>query len=100
MAPRVTSIKEQGFSEAVAEDQEDQPDQSMRQSGPFLQSGASPIRWTSGHPPVKSVADFLMYLLRTGSYSPAPLMVTGQPLLINWEFHPSTSGRKSHLSPG
>ena len=25
-----------------------QPDQSMRQSGPFLQSGASLIRWTSG----------------------------------------------------
>ena len=28
---------------------EDQLDQSMRQSGPFLQSGASLIRWTSGH---------------------------------------------------
>ena len=28
---------------------EDQPDPSMRQSGPFLQSGASQIRWTSGH---------------------------------------------------
>ena len=28
---------------------EDQPDLSMRQSGPFLQSGASVIRWTSGH---------------------------------------------------
>ena len=27
---------------------EDQPDPSMRQSGPFLQSGASVIRWTSG----------------------------------------------------
>ena len=29
---------------------EGQPDQSMRQSGPFLQSGASLIRWTSGLP--------------------------------------------------
>ena len=29
---------------------EDQPDLSMRQSGPFLKSGASVIRWTSGHP--------------------------------------------------
>ena len=29
---------------------EDQPDQSMRQSGPFLQSGASVTTWTSGHP--------------------------------------------------
>ena len=28
---------------------EDQPDPSMRRSGPFLQSGASVIRWTSGH---------------------------------------------------
>ena len=28
---------------------EDQPDLSMRQSGPFLQSGASVIRWTSEH---------------------------------------------------
>ena len=28
---------------------EDQPVLSMRQSGPFLQSGASAIRWTSGH---------------------------------------------------
>ena len=28
---------------------EDQPDPSMRRSGPFLQSGASQIRWTSGH---------------------------------------------------
>ena len=29
---------------------EDLPDQSMRQSGSFLQNGASVIRWTSGHP--------------------------------------------------
>ena len=28
---------------------EDQPDPSMRQSGPFSQSGASQIRWTSGY---------------------------------------------------
>ena len=28
---------------------EDQPDPCMRQSGPCLQSGASVIRWTSGH---------------------------------------------------
>ena len=29
---------------------ESQPDQSMKKSGPFLQSGATAIRWTSGHP--------------------------------------------------
>ena len=70
----------------------DQPDQSMRQSGPLLQV----VHHLSGGPqgtPVKLVADFLMYLMRTGSYSPAPLMVTVQPLLINWEIHPSTSVR-------
>ena len=44
MAPRATSIKEQVFSEAVA--------QELRQSEPFfiLQIGASLIRWSSGHP--------------------------------------------------
>ena len=48
MAARTSAIKEQGFCEAVAArieaPQEDQLDQSMRQSGPFLQSGASLIR--------------------------------------------------------
>ena len=70
----------------------DQPDHSMRQSGPLLQV----VCHQSGGPqgtPVKSVAEFLLYLMRTGSYSPAPLMVTVQPLLINWEIHPSTSAR-------
>ena len=43
---------------------EDQPDLSMRQSGPFLQSGASVIGWTSGHEPLKAIADFLFYLFQ------------------------------------
>ena len=42
MARRASAIKEQGFSEAVAAKKlrllkGDQPDQSMRQSGPYLQ---------------------------------------------------------------
>ena len=46
--------RKQGFPEAVAArieaPQEDQPDQYMRQSGPYvLQSGTSVIRWTSAH---------------------------------------------------
>ena len=48
MAPRATTIKEQGFSEAVAAKieapQEDQSDQSM------IQSGASLMGWASEHP--------------------------------------------------
>ena len=55
MAPRATSIKEQGFSEAVAARIEAPQRGSTRSvyeaSGPFLQIGASLIRWTSGHPP-------------------------------------------------
>ena len=39
-----------------------------------------------------------MYLMRTGSYSPAPLMVTVQPLLINWEIHPSNISKEKNLT--
>ena len=101
MAPRATSIKEQGFSEAVA----------ARIEAPQRGSTRSiyEAKWTIftkwcvtnqvdfRAPPVKSVADFLMYLLKTGSYSLPPLMVTGQPLLINWEIHPLTSARTKIL---
>ena len=52
LAPRATAIKEQGFYEAVAAQieapQRGSTRSSMRQSRPFLQSGASVIRWTSG----------------------------------------------------
>ena len=34
-----------------------------------------------------------MYLFRTGTCSPAPLMVTGQPWLIDWDIRPSISVR-------
>ena len=53
LASRTTAIKEQGFSEAVAARIEAPQRGSTRSvyeaSGPFLQSGASLIRWTSGH---------------------------------------------------
>ena len=52
LAPRASAIKQQGFWQWQHELRllkDDQPDPSMRQSGPFLQSGASVIRWTSGH---------------------------------------------------
>ena len=54
MAPRASAIKKQGFSEAVAARIEAPQRRSTRsvyeRSGPFLQSGASLIRWTSGRP--------------------------------------------------
>ena len=34
---------------------------------------------------------------RTGSYSPVPLMVAGQPLLINWKIHPLISAKMKIL---
>ena len=68
MAPRAPAIEEQGLSEAVSARIEDPQRGSIRSvyeaSGPFLQNGASLIRWTTGHPTVKSVADFLMYLFQ------------------------------------
>ena len=42
-------------------------------SGPFLHSDVSFIRWTSGHPPVKSVADFLMYLFQDRKLQPSTI---------------------------
>ena len=92
MAPRVSAIKEEGFSEAVAA----RIEAPQRRSARTVYEAKKTIftKWCLSNqldfraPPVKSVADFLMYLFRTGSCSPAPLMVTGQPLLINWEPHP------------
>ena len=51
---------------------EDQPDLSMRQSGPFLQSGASVIRWTSGHH-LKAIADFLLHLFQDKKLQPGTI---------------------------
>ena len=52
MAPRATAIKQQGSLKQWQRElrllKGAQPDQSMKQSGPFLQSVASLIRWTSG----------------------------------------------------
>ena len=67
MAPRASAIKEQGFSSLLNQ-----------------------VRFRA--PPVNSVAD-LCTCFRTGSCTPAPLMVTGQLLLINWGTHTSISAK-------
>ena len=69
---------------------EDQPDLSMRQSGPFLQSGASVIRWTSGHHLCKTSS---CTCFRRRSYNQALLMATDPPLLINWAIPPLMSAK-------
>ena len=69
MAPRASTIKEQGFSEAS---------QSMRQSGPFCLS-VYEAKWCVVYqvdfraPPVKSVADFLMYLFQDRKLQPSTI---------------------------
>ena len=96
MAPRASAIKEQGFSEAVA----------VRIEAPQRGSTRSiyEAKWTIftkwcltnqvdfRAPPVKSIADFLLYLFQV-SYNPVPLMTTDQPLLTNYGIHLSVSAK-------
>ena len=77
---------------------EDLPDQSMRQSGPFLQNGASVIRWTSGHPMQSLLATSSCTCFRTGSYNQALLMAIDRPLLTNSVIRLSMSARM-RISP-
>ena len=77
MAPTASAFEEQGLSEAMAARIEAPQRGSIRSvyeaSGPFLQSDASLTRWTSGHPLVKSVADFLMYLFQDRKLQPSTI---------------------------
>ena len=72
---------------------EDQPDLSMRQSGPFLQSGASVIRWTSGHHLWRPLLTSSCTCFRRRSYNQALLMATDPPLLTNWAIPPLMSAK-------
>ena len=100
MAPRASAIKEQGFSEAVAARIEAPQRGSARSV--YEAKWAIFTKCCLTHqvdfraPPVKSVADFLMYLFQDRKLQPStkgPLMVTGQPLLISWEIHPLISAK-------
>ena len=51
---------------------EDQPDPSMRQSGPFLQSGASESGGLRA-PPLKAIADFLLHLFQDRKLQPGTI---------------------------
>ena len=58
--------------------QEDQPDQYMRQSGPYvLQSGTSVIRCTSAHhltkKQKKAIADFPLYFFQDRKLQPVTI---------------------------
>ena len=68
MAPRASAIKDQGFSEAVAERIEAPKRRSTRSV--YEAKWAIITKWYNSHqvdfraPPLKSVADFLMYLFQ------------------------------------
>ena len=95
MAPRATLIKKQGFSQAVAARIEAPQRGSTR--------AVYEAKWTVfkkwclisqvdfKSPPLKSIADFLLYLFQDRKLQPGTLRVTGLPLLISWEILPTTS---------
>ena len=95
MVPRATSIKKQGFSGAVAARIEALQRGSIRSvyeaKWTIITSGASLIRWTSGH--ALSVADFLMYLLQDRNLQPSTIDGYRSAVPDNWEIYPSTSAR-------
>ena len=60
-----------------------QPEQSMRQSGPFLSDGVNQVMWTSGLHLSNRYQIFSYIYSRRRISSPVPLMVTDQPLRTN-----------------
>ena len=96
LAPGASAIKEQDFSEQWQHElrllKEDQPDQSMRQSRPFLKSGVSV------HHLISPLLTSCCTCFRAGNYNPALLMAIDQPLLTNWATLPSMSA-KMKISP-
>ena len=91
MAPGASAIKEQGFSEAVAAGIEAPQRGSTRSV--YEAKCAIFTKWCLSNqvdfraPPIKSVADFLVYLFQDRKLQPST--IDGyRSLLINWETHP------------
>ena len=97
LAPRATAIKEQGFSEAVA----------ARIEAPQRRSTRSvyEAKWTIftkwcitnqvdfRSPPVKSVADFLLYLFEVKNLQPSTIDGYRSAMRINWVIPQSISAK-------
>ena len=87
MAPRASAIKEQGFSESVAARIEAPQRGSTRSV--YEAKWSIFTKWCLTNQvdfrasPVKSVADFLLYLFQDRKLQPISLIATGLPLLIN-----------------
>ena len=96
-APRASAIKEQGFAEAVAAriktPQEDQPDLSMRQSGPFLTKWYRSNQVDFRAPPLKAIADFLLHLFQDKKLQPGTIEGYKSAIADNWAIAPLMSAR-------
>ena len=88
--PRASAIKEHGFSEAVAA-QIEAPQRGSTRSV-YEVKWKIFTKWCVSNwvdfrsPPVKSLADFLLYLFQDRKLQ--PLMAKDQPLLISWGIRP------------
>ena len=97
MAPRASVIKEQGFSEAVAARIEAPQRGSTRSV--YEAKWSIFTKWCLTHqvdfraPPVKPVADFLMYLFQDRKLQPSTIDGYRSPLLTSWEIHPLISAK-------
>ena len=102
LAPRATAIKEQGFSEAVAA-QIEAPQRGSTRSV-YEAKWTIFTKWCLNNqvdfkaPPLKAIADFLLYLFQDRKLQPAPSMATDQPLLTSWATPPLMSA-KMRISP-
>ena len=96
-APRASAIKEQGFAEAVAArikaPQEDQPDLSMRPSGPFLTKWYRSNQVDFRAPPLKAIADFLLHMFQDKKLQPGTIDGDKSAIADNWAIAPLMSAR-------
>ena len=97
MAPRATAIKEQGFSEAVAARIEAPQRRSTRSV--YEAKWNIFTKWCISHqvdfrpPPVKSVADFLMYLFEDRKLQPSTIDGYRSAIADKLATHPLTSAK-------
>ena len=72
---------------------EDQPDLSMRQSGPFLTKWYCSNQVDFRAPPVKAIADFLLHLFQDKKLQPGTIEGYKSAIADNWAIAPLMSAR-------
>ena len=72
---------------------EDQPDQSLRQSGPFFTKWCLSNQVDFRAPPLKVIADFLLYLFQDGKLQLGTIDGYRSNIADNWKIRPLMSAR-------